>query len=101
MNKLLSLLLTTTILFANEGGNYFVDNFLKYSTFYASVSLNAPFEVQSKWEVDVDNGTFVETTKENELEYNLSHLVLENLQDLNIKPKVRNSMMVLKKNYQM
>jgi len=72
MNKLLSLLLTTTILFANEGGNYFVDNFLKYSTFYASVSLNAPFEVQSKWEVDVDNGTFVETTKENELEYNLS-----------------------------
>ena len=72
MNKLLSILLTTTILFANEGGNYFVDNFLKYSTFYASVSLNAPFEVQSKWEVDVDNGTFVETTKENELEYNLS-----------------------------
>ena len=72
MNKLLSLLLTTTILFANEGGNYFVDNFLKYSTFYTSVSLNAPFEVQSKWEVDVDNGTFLETTKENELEYNLS-----------------------------
>jgi len=72
MNKLLSLLLTTTILFANEGSNYFVDNFLKYSTFYTSVSLNAPFEVQSKWEVDVDNGTFLETTKENELEYNLS-----------------------------
>ena len=47
MNKLLSLLLTTTILFANEGSNYFVDNFLKYSTFYTSVSLNAPFEVQS------------------------------------------------------
>ena len=72
MNKLLSILLTTTILFANEGSNYFVDNFLKYSTFYASVSLNAPFEVQSKWEVDIDNGTFVETTKENELEYNFS-----------------------------
>ena len=72
MNKLLSLLLTTTILFANEDGNYFVDNFLKYSTFYTSVSLNAPFEVQSRWEVDVDNGTFLETTKENELEYNVS-----------------------------
>ena len=72
MNKLLSILLTTTILFAEEGSNYFVDNFLKYSTFYTSVSLNAPFEVKSQWEVDVDNGTFVETTKENELEYNLS-----------------------------
>mgnify|MGYP003129846934 CR=1 FL=1 len=73
MNKLLSILLTITILFGNEeGSNYFVDNFLKYSTFYTSVSLNAPFEVQSRWEVDVDNGTFLETTKENELEYNLS-----------------------------
>ena len=72
MRKLLSILLTTAILFGNEeGSNYFVDNFLKYSTFYTSVSLNAPFEVQSRWEVDVDNGTFVETTKENELEYNL------------------------------
>ena len=72
MKKLLSILLTTTILFATEGSNYFVDNFLKYSTFYTSVSLNAPFEVQSRWEVDVDNGTFLETTKENELEYNVS-----------------------------
>ena len=49
MNKLLSILLTTTILFAEEGSNYFVDNFLKYSTFYTSVSLNAPFEVKSQW----------------------------------------------------
>ena len=74
MKKLLvGLMITVGTLFANEeGGNYFIDNFLKYSTFYTSVSLNAPFEVQSKWEVDVDNGTFVETTKENELEYNLS-----------------------------
>ena len=72
MKKLLSILLTTTILFAEEGSNYFVDNFLKYSTFYTSVSLNAPFEVKSQWDVDVDNGTFIETTKENELEYNLS-----------------------------
>ena len=29
MKKLLSILLTTTILFGNEGSNYFVDNFLK------------------------------------------------------------------------
>ena len=74
MKKLLvGLMITVGTLFANEeGGNYFIDNFLKYSTFYTSVSLNAPFEVKSQWEVDVDNGTFVETTKENELEYNLS-----------------------------
>ena len=72
MKKLLSILLTTTILFAEEGSNYFMDNFLKYSTFYTSVSLNAPFEAQSQWDVDVDNGTFIETTKENELAYNLS-----------------------------
>ena len=74
MKKLLmSLLVTISVLSANEeGGNYFIDNFLKYSTFYTSVSLNAPFEVKSQWDVDVDNGTFIETTKENELEYNLS-----------------------------
>ena len=73
MRKLLSILLTMTILFGNEeGGNYFMDNFLKYSTFYTSVSLNSPFTAQSKWEVDVDNGTFIETTKENELAYNVS-----------------------------
>ena len=73
MKKLLSILLTTAILFAGEeGSNYFVDNFLKYSTFYTSVSLNSPFVAQSQWEVDVQNGTFVETTKENELAYNIS-----------------------------
>ena len=72
MKKLLSILLTTTILFATEGSNYFMDNFLKYSTFYTSVSLNSPFVAQSKWDVDVENGTFVETTTENELAYNLS-----------------------------
>ena len=72
MKKLLLTLLATTILCGEGGSNYFVDNFLKYSTFYTSVSLNAPFEVQSKWEVDVDNGTFIETTKEGELEYNVS-----------------------------
>ena len=72
MRKLLVTLLATTILLANEGGNYFVDNFLKYSTFYSSVSLQSPFVPQSTWEVDVENGTFVETTKENEGSYNVS-----------------------------
>ena len=73
MKKLLSILLTTAILFAGEeGSNYFVDNFLKYSTFYTSVSVNSPFVAQSQWDVDVENGTFIETTKENELAYNLS-----------------------------
>ena len=32
MRKLLSILLTTVILCGEEGSNYFVDNFLKYST---------------------------------------------------------------------
>ena len=72
MKKLLSILLTTAILFAEEGSNYFMDNFLKYSTFYTSVSVNSPFVAQSQWDVDVENGTFIETTKENELAYNLS-----------------------------
>ena len=39
MKKLLSILLTTAILFANEGSNYFVDNFLKYSTLSFNNSL--------------------------------------------------------------
>ena len=73
MKKLLiNLLVTFGVLFADEGGNYFVDNFLKYSTFYASVSLNSPFVPTSTWEVDPEAGTFTETTKENELSYNLS-----------------------------
>ena len=72
MKKLLSILLTSTILFAEEGSNYFMDNFLKYSTFYTSVSVNSPFVPQSKWDVDIINGTFIETTKENELGYNIS-----------------------------
>ena len=72
MRKLLSILLTTAILFAEEGSNYFMDNFLKYSTFYTSVSVNSPFVPQSKWDVDIINGTFIETTKENELGYNVS-----------------------------
>ena len=72
MKKLLSILLTSAILFAEEGSNYFMDNFLKYSTFYTSISVNSPFVPQSKWDVDIINGTFIETTKENELGYNIS-----------------------------
>jgi len=72
MNKLLSILLTTAILFANEGSNYFVDNFLKYSTFYTSVSLNSPFEPKQEFDFDQDLGTFVETTEEVEGSYNVS-----------------------------
>jgi len=72
MKKLLSILLTTAILFANEGSNYFVDNFLKYSTFYTSVSLNSPFEPKQEFDFDQDLGTFVETTEEVEGSYNIS-----------------------------
>ena len=45
MKKLLLLLFTISTLFGNEeeGSNYFVDNFLKYSTFYTSVSVESPF----------------------------------------------------------
>ena len=72
MKKLLLTLLATTILLAEEGGNYFVDNFLKYSTFYTSVSLNSPYVPADKFSVDIENGTFIETTEENELAYNVS-----------------------------
>ena len=73
MKKLLSILLTTAILFAGEeGSNYFVDNFLKYSTFYTSVSLNSPFEPKQQFDFDQDLGTFVETTEEVEGSYNVS-----------------------------
>ena len=72
MKKLLSILLTTAILFANEGSNYFVDNFLKYSTFYTSVSVQSPFEPKQQFDFDQDVGTFVETTEEVEGSYNVS-----------------------------
>ena len=72
MKKIILTLLLITAVFAEDKPNYFVDNFLKYSTFYTSISLNSPFVPQSQWDVDVDNGTFIETTKENELGYNLS-----------------------------
>ena len=72
MKKLLLTLLATTILCGEGGSNYFVDNFLKYSTFYTSVSLNSPYVPADKFSVDIENGTFIETTEENELAYNVS-----------------------------
>ena len=72
MKKLLSILLMTTILFGNEGSNYFVDNFLKYSTFYTSVSLASPFTPAQKFDFNQESGTFVETTEEVEGSYNVS-----------------------------
>ena len=72
MNRLLILLISFCVLLGEEKSNYFMDNFLKYSTFYTSVSLNSPFVPSSTWEVDTEAGTFVETTKENELSYNVS-----------------------------
>ena len=53
MRKLLSILLTTAILLGSEGSNYFVDNFLKYSTFYTSVSLASPFTPAETFAVDI------------------------------------------------
>jgi len=72
MRKLLSILLTTAILLGSEGSNYFVDNFLKYSTFYTSVSLASPFEPKQQFDFNQDLGTFVETTEEVEGSYNVS-----------------------------
>ena len=74
MKKLLLLLFTISTLFGNEedGGNYFVDNFLKYSTFYTSVSLESPFAPKQKFSVNTGEGTFEEVTEQIEDSYNLS-----------------------------
>ena len=53
-------------------GGYFSDNFLKYSTFYGSVSLESPFTPKQKFAVNTDEGTFEETTEEIEASYNLT-----------------------------
>ena len=53
-------------------GGYFSDNFLKYSTFYASVSLESPFTPKQKFAVNTQEGTFQETTEEIEGSYNYS-----------------------------
>ena len=53
-------------------GGYFSDNFLKYSTFYTSVSLESPFTPKQKFAVNTQEGTFEETTEEIGGSYNLS-----------------------------
>ena len=76
MNKLLILLLTMVTFFetshCEEKSNYFVDNFLKYSTFYTSVSVQSPFEPKQKFDFNQELGTFVETTEKVEGSYNVS-----------------------------
>ena len=77
MRKLLLILLTITgLLFSEETekkkNSYFVDNFLKYSTFYFSVGLDSPFAPANTFSVDTGAGTFEETTKEIEDSYNLT-----------------------------
>ena len=77
MNKLFVLLLTMVTFFEvyhcqEEKSNYFVDNFLKYSTFYTSVSVQSPFEPKQKFDFNQELGTFVETTEEVEGSYNVS-----------------------------
>ena len=79
MKKLLLILLTITgLLFSEETeekkkkNSYFVDNFLKYSTFYFSIGLDSPFAPAQKFKVDTQAGTFEETTKEIEASYNLT-----------------------------
>jgi len=71
-NFLITLLVGTCTLFGSDESNYFVDNFLKYSTFYASISLESPFAPQQDYIFDNENGTFVETTEQIEGSYNLS-----------------------------
>ena len=68
MRKFILGLIITSIMF----GGYFSDNFLKYSTFYASVSLESPFTPKQKFAVNTQEGTFEETTEEIEGSYNLS-----------------------------
>ena len=54
MRKFILGLIVTSMMF----GGYFSDNFLKYSTFYASVSLESPFTPKQKFAVDTQEGTF-------------------------------------------
>ena len=68
MKKLLIILLSVSTIM----GGYFSDNFLKYSTFYGSVSLESPFAPSQKFTVNTQEGTFEETTEEIEGSYNIS-----------------------------
>ncbi len=76
MRKLLLILLTITgLLFSQEEekkNSYFIDNFLKYSTFYFSVGIDSPFAPAQKFKVDTQAGTFEETTQIIEDSYNLT-----------------------------
>ena len=76
MKKILIALLTITTLWGSGDefsiSNYLKDNFLKYSTFYTSVSLASPFTPAQKFDFDQESGTFVETTEEVEGSYNVS-----------------------------
>ena len=72
MKKLLLSVLAITLLGAQETSNYFVDNFLQYSTFYASTSVQSPFRPKQTFAVDAQQGTFNETTEEIEGSYNIS-----------------------------
>ena len=76
MKKLLLILLTITgLLFSQEEekkNSYFIDNFLKYSTFYFSVGFDSPFAPAQKFKVDTQAGTFEETTEIIESSYNLT-----------------------------
>ena len=76
MKKFLLVLLTITgLLFSQEEekkNSYFIDNFLKYSTFYFSVGFDSPFAPAQKFKVDTQAGTFEETTEIIESSYNLT-----------------------------
>ena len=76
MKKFLLVLLTITgLLFSKEEekkNSYFIDNFLKYSTFYFSVGFDSPFAPAQKFKVDTQAGTFEETTEIIESSYNLT-----------------------------
>ena len=76
MNKFLITLLVAscTLLISAEPqkNNYFMDNFLKYATFYTSASLESPFTPKETFAVNAEEGTFNETTEKIEGSYNLS-----------------------------
>ena len=63
-------LIISLLLFSTLAAGYFEDNFLKYSTFYGSVSLNSPLKTSSKWEL-TDNG-IQDTSEEILYDYNIS-----------------------------
>ena len=65
MKKLLMLLVCFGIISAD---NYFVDNFLKYSTFYASYSLNSPLKTNTQFAFTGDG--IVDISEEIEYDYN-------------------------------